>query len=231
MISLADLIDRERSTEQRQHNEAKRRIAAAYNEQRKTGEYLSAKQLASLEEILPLLVLEKHLQNFINRSYQDAKEKAQEKEAQQKRELAMAEEKLAVERKSAQRQRIALVIVGIALAIAVALGIISYLAQQKMKRQADQISTQNEELEQKQQVILAKRDSLNVAFEDFLTADSARVALEADDLLLRAEKMKERGYPAAEKELLQQSLDLFESNSANPKLEDRIIKLRKRLNR
>lgn len=91
--SLADLIDRERSSEQRQLNQAKQRISSAYREFQETGEYLSAKQLNSLGEFIPRLALDQELEEFIYDSKVDIHRKEEEKEAQRQREIELLENK------------------------------------------------------------------------------------------------------------------------------------------
>ena len=85
--SLAALIDEQRTDEQRQLNEVKQRIAAAYREWQRTGEFLSRKQLISLESLLPKIQLDAHLERFVADSEAEADRKEQEAEARRQAEL------------------------------------------------------------------------------------------------------------------------------------------------
>ncbi|MFZ2899225.1 MAG: hypothetical protein WA004_11420 [Saprospiraceae bacterium] len=82
--SLAALIDQSRSDEQRQLNEVKIRLESGYREFQKTGEYLSRRQLSSMEEYLPRLELEGRIKQFIQASQYDATKK-EKKEVQRLR--------------------------------------------------------------------------------------------------------------------------------------------------
>lgn len=85
--SLAALIDEQRTDEQRQLNEVKMRIGAGYREWQRTGEFLSRKQLISLESYLPKVQLEEQLQQFVTDSEADADRIDREAEALRQEEL------------------------------------------------------------------------------------------------------------------------------------------------
>ncbi len=83
--SLAAIIDRHRTEQQRRLNELQNRIRFSFQEFQETGEHLSEKQLISLEEYLPEMKLEDDLRAFISRSYLEVKKlKKLELERQQK---------------------------------------------------------------------------------------------------------------------------------------------------
>lgn len=97
--TLAKLIDQQRSDEQRAINEAKTRLTAAYREFGKTGEYLSRRQLISLEDYLPKIKLDEEHKKFIDDSYREAEQlEAREREEAERR-AREAEERALIERK------------------------------------------------------------------------------------------------------------------------------------
>ena len=104
--SLAALIDENRSDEQRKINEAYQRLDNSYFEYKKTGEYLSKKQLISLEDILPRLQLNARIKDFIVASQQAAEAKDQKERLRAERELQLTRQKLETERKAAKKQRL-----------------------------------------------------------------------------------------------------------------------------
>lgn len=132
--SLADLIDRDRSTEQRQLNLVKQRLSAAYVEYRETGVFLTGKQLASIEPYLPKLVLEPQLTEFLQACEIEAERQKKVEEERHRHELRLVEEKLAAQRRATQRQRIYLGITMIFLIASVWLGIWGWKSNMKAKR-------------------------------------------------------------------------------------------------
>ena len=96
--SLANLIDRARSDQQRRLNEQFNRLVTAYRAYPETKEYLSRRQLTLLDDFLPDLQsrLDEQLQRFIDtsRSEIDRHEKAELEKAQQQAayQLALANE-------------------------------------------------------------------------------------------------------------------------------------------
>lgn len=91
--SLAHLIDRDRSHEQRQLNLVKRRLAASFLENQETGEYLTSKQLDSLEPYMPRLALEPHLHDFIQNSYADVERRKKEEDERLRHEMRLKAQK------------------------------------------------------------------------------------------------------------------------------------------
>jgi len=77
--SLAELIDKKRSENQRQKNEVLRVLKALYLDHLQTGSYLTEKQLNRLEVFIPVLNLESEVLAFIEQSHEQVK-KAREKE-------------------------------------------------------------------------------------------------------------------------------------------------------
>lgn len=124
--SLADLIDKQRSDQQRQLNEIKRRIQYSFDEFQKSGDYLSRRQLNTFEEYIPALRLEKDVKDFIESSRQYVIGKEQEELARQRRELELTQQKLAAEQRAKKRQRGYLIIVAIIAVVAFVLGIWAY---------------------------------------------------------------------------------------------------------
>lgn len=84
--SLAALIDKRRTDEQRQRNDIKRQIRSMYQSFTRTNEYLTQKQITVFEDVLPDLNLEDELMRFFNdsRSFR-AKESAEELELEKAR--------------------------------------------------------------------------------------------------------------------------------------------------
>jgi len=125
--SLAALIDRQRTDEQRQLNEVKRRIAAAQLEQEKTGVWPTERQLLSMEEFLPKIRLAPHLQQFVQDSYAELVRQKEEAERERQWKLEEAERRAEEERalrtaaeqaqkRSRQRTRIAVFVALLAVA-------------------------------------------------------------------------------------------------------------------
>lgn len=108
--SLADRIDRDRSSEQRQLNLVKQRLNAAYVEYRETGAFLTGRQLDSIEPFLPKLALEPQMKAFIQSCYAEAERLKQAEEERHRNELRLVQEKLDARRRAAMRQRIILAI-------------------------------------------------------------------------------------------------------------------------
>ena len=104
--SLADLIDRDRSTEQRQLNLVKQRLNAAFVEYRESKAYLTDRQLAGIEPYLPKLVLEPQLKEFIQACETEAEHLKKVEEDRHQKELHLVQEKLDARRRAAIRQRI-----------------------------------------------------------------------------------------------------------------------------
>ena len=102
--SLAAIIDKRRTNEQRQLNDIKRQIGSMHQNFSSTGEYLTAKQIMVFEDFLPLLNLNTDLSQFYKES-QDVrkfeenteltKAKQQAAHERQLKEQAEAERKIA----------------------------------------------------------------------------------------------------------------------------------------
>lgn len=106
--SLAALIDRQRTDEQRQLNEVKRRIAAAQLEQEKTGVWPTERQLLSMEEFLPKIKMAPHLQQFVQDSYAEVERQNAEAEKERQRKVEEAERQAATEKALADKANAAL---------------------------------------------------------------------------------------------------------------------------
>ncbi len=123
--SLATLIDEQRTDAQRRLNEVKNRVAANYREWQRTGEFLTRRQLLSLEPYLPKVQLDDHLRRFITDSYAhvEAVEAAERERELSERELERERELRGTAEKSARmaRRRLRLVALFAILALALAL--------------------------------------------------------------------------------------------------------------
>lgn len=108
--ALAVLIDNQRTAEQRRLRDALNRLNSGYHEYRQSGEYLSRKQLNSLEELLP--ELDKRLSKEVRQFISDSQEQA----------LKLEQAELAAERrKRKQARRIA--VAGFSLALIALFGL------------------------------------------------------------------------------------------------------------
>ncbi|MCO6475088.1 MAG: AAA family ATPase [Phaeodactylibacter sp.] len=109
--SLADLIDKRRTDEQRQLNEVKVRLAGSYLEWQRTGEFLTRKQLLSIEPFLERLALEPHLERFVQESYayneQAEEAERQKQQAELDKERRLRGEAEQNEKRARQRTRVA----------------------------------------------------------------------------------------------------------------------------
>lgn len=84
--SLAALIDKRRTNEQRQRNDIKRQIRSMHQNFARTNEYLTQKQITVFEDVLPDLNLEDELVQFFDKSQKfRAKESAEELELEKTR--------------------------------------------------------------------------------------------------------------------------------------------------
>lgn len=120
--SLASLIDEQRTDEQRQLNEIKRRVQGNFLDYQRTGEFLSRKQLNAYEEYLPLLSLEPEVLQYIHASQSHADEVDAEEKARQQRELELIQQKLETEKRAARRQRFLTIVTSLAAVVALVLG-------------------------------------------------------------------------------------------------------------
>ncbi len=133
--SLADLIDKQRSDQQRQLNEIKRRIQYSFDEFQKSGDYLSRRQLTAFEEFIPKIRLESDVKNYIEESRRNVETQERTELDRQQRELQLTQEKLATEQRATRRQRIYLILVGIVALIAFGLGFWAYQQNGRFKKQ------------------------------------------------------------------------------------------------
>jgi formylglycine-generating enzyme required for sulfatase activity len=109
--SLAQLIDRQRTDEERQLNEVRRRIRVAFENKERWEVWPTERQLLSMEELLPRIELDNALRDFIQQSFKEIERiKAEEAEAEiRARRLIEAEAQAEQERKlklEAENQRI-----------------------------------------------------------------------------------------------------------------------------
>ena len=202
--SLASLIDQQRTDEQRQLNEVKRRIAAAHLEKEKTSVWLTERQLLSMEEFLPKIKLEPHLQGFVQDCYAEVerRKEAAERERQQKLEEAqqqaeqerqLREKAQLNEQRARQRTRLAAIVSIIALALAMFAGW-SYV---QANRSAELAQQKTEEAEQ---------------------ALKARIDQEVKKYITAAERMKNSGDRNMARKILDEALKLDSLNQDVNKL-------------
>lgn len=211
--SLAELIDQERSSEQRQLNQVKRRIAAAYVEYRESGIYLSARQLAGIEPYLPQLQLDEQLEIFIQQSYADAERREQAETQRRERELQLARDKLAAEQQARKRQRIFTFFLAIALLLALASVGWALKKQQEIAAEkvvSDSLRTEAENNLQALQAANARQDSLQ--------AD--KVMAQVEDILQRARSLQDR-YLDLSQYLRQQADSILASYPENDILQQK----------
>lgn len=137
--SLAALIDRQRTDEQRRLNAMRREIRSSYQVFMKTHEFLTAKQVAIYEDAIPLLGLEEELREFYagSKAFRAGEEemalrKAQEDTERERRLRHKAEKN---EQRARQRTRLAASISLLALALALFAGW-NYLQADQARRQA-----------------------------------------------------------------------------------------------
>lgn len=96
--SLASLIDQQRTDEQRKLNEVKRRVASAYLEKVKTGVWLTEGQILSMEDLLPKIKLDEHLEKFLDENRVKINEEKDAKEREKKIKLDEAEKQAQLEK-------------------------------------------------------------------------------------------------------------------------------------
>ncbi|MEM8898389.1 MAG: ATP-binding protein [Bacteroidota bacterium] len=218
--SLAALIDQRRSDAQRRKNEVRKRIMQAYAEKEQTGEYLSRKQLNAYEEILPLLNLEPHLDAFIQESHQDADDKEAAELAEQEEKLRLTEEKLAAEKKSRSRQRIALIVTALAFVASMALGL--WGNNRRIQAEIAEKRADSLRVEADTALGIAER-----SLDKFKKGQAARVNSIIDDLLKRAGQLSE--YPEAVRSKYEEALDTLTNYQENEILQDRIPEIQAKL--
>lgn len=104
--TLAQLIDQQRSAEQRQLRDIRQRIKTGYKEHLDSGGayFFNQGQLARIEPFLPQLTLEPEQAAFIEESRAEAQRQARAEQERVERELRLAEDKLVVEERARRRQ-------------------------------------------------------------------------------------------------------------------------------
>ncbi len=213
--SLAALIDQRRSDAQRRKNEVRKRIMQAYAEKEQTGEYLSRKQLNAYEEILPLIHLDPHLEIFIQDSEREATAKEAAEIAEQEEKLRLTEEKLTAEKKGKSRQRLALIITGIAFIASTALGLWGNdrrLAANEAEKEAQEKQTEAE-----------------TALENFKQEEANRVNTVVDDLIERGKDLATT-YPTITRAKYAEADSLLGEYKENENLQQRREALQQELN-
>lgn len=104
--TLAKLIDQQRTSQQRQLNDIKKRFLGDYKNYQQTQEYLSEKRINVYEEYLPLLMLSESQQQFVTGSRQHNLDLIEAEEARKEKELKLVKDKLTAEEKGRKRQKV-----------------------------------------------------------------------------------------------------------------------------
>jgi hypothetical protein len=141
--TLAALVDQQRSAEQRQRLEIRRRIETGYREHRDSGGtyYFDEGQLARIEPFLDKISLEPEWTDFLSASRADFEARRQAEEARLARELRLAVDKYNAELLAKQRQRrLSLILLGVALLAVAAMGFayLKWRDAEQRKREAEQ---------------------------------------------------------------------------------------------
>jgi hypothetical protein len=197
--SLAALLDKRRSEEQRILNQIRRRILNVFQEYENSGTFLNQRQLDTFLHLIPQLNLSDDLLDFIEKSREDAERKANEElerqkqeleVQQQKKEAKLVKEKLIIEKKAKKRLIIGMVLIGLMLPI------MAYLAWS---------ANENKKIVEEQAAVVKQNNIV-------IRAEKSRV----DSLLLVSEEEKKAmGKLLNELENVQQLLDTLESIGIN----------------
>jgi len=192
--SLADLIDQQRTDEQRQLNDIKRRIRSSFAEYQQTHEFLSRKQLTAYEDFLPQLQLNPQLQSFIAESREDVEQREQAEKQRQERELQLAQAKLETEQRARQRQRVLSGILGVFLLLAIGASIFAFQQTQLANTQTQLANEKTAEAETEKENALNEKEradsSLVIAEQERQKAQNALDSLQQQKALTDAETQK-----------------------------------------
>jgi hypothetical protein len=214
--SLAALVDRRRSAEQRHLQELKRRILNSYEESKESGSFLNQKQIDTFESFLPSLSLDKEILTYIERSKEniDKLKKEEEKRKlaayeleqkekeieQQKREAKLMEAKLNAEKKAAKRRTKLIRWMTIAVILTAVSGGLALFQRNVAKKQADIVTNLNQEDKKKIESLNKELDSLQVLLSSIAAVsgdteklDSLTEKAQASLNLLKAENNKNSG--------------------------------------
>ena len=132
--SLAHLIDKNRSDEQRQFNEIKNRIKNGYAEHMRSGVYFTERQLLSIEEYVPKLKLPDTQQTFLTESRAHVEQLKLKQRREQEEKLLLTQQKLETEQKARKRQQVFTGIITVIALVSVALGLLAFRESQKAKK-------------------------------------------------------------------------------------------------
>lgn len=135
--SLALLIDQQRSVEQRQLNEIRRRLDTAYREHldAEGAYFLDSGQLARIEPFLPKLGLDQKLEDFIHRSEAEVQHIAEAEREKEREKLRLTEEKLIAEAKGRRRQRLFSYIIGVIAVVAIGASVYGWVQGNEAEKQ------------------------------------------------------------------------------------------------
>ena len=195
--SLAALIDQQRTDEQRQLNEVKRRLAAAQLEHEKTGVWPTERQLLSMEEFLPKIRLAPHLQQFVQDSYAEVERLKGAAQRRQEQELA----------ETRKRLRIVRGLLVLALLAVLAAGYLGYDANRQKATAEKATSVANksllEALQEKGQRLEGEKAQLiraqavyQTAGDSILLRETAQAMAEKDSLIqLNAQNIRDAQVP------------------------------------
>ncbi|MCB0589577.1 MAG: hypothetical protein KDD06_30110 [Phaeodactylibacter sp.] len=186
---LAEFIDQERSGEERERKRVLRRLKNQYEEFKATKEYLTQRQLLSMEEYLPKLNLSGELKQFVADSMADAAQKEQAEKDRLGKEAKMAREKLEAEQKASRHQRWLAIIMSVFAVVALALSLWAF-NQKRLAKQAEQEAVEARDEAEKASSQLS--ESVRNAFsEKYYRRQASAIAY-----------MKEFDFSAAKVELL-----------------------------
>ena len=104
--TLAELIERQRTTDQRLKHEVRQRIHNAHIEYEQTGQYLSQRQLDSFQRVLPTMQLGADLIEFVDRSKENAEAEDLKEKWRRDEELRKTQALLHTQTQAAERQSV-----------------------------------------------------------------------------------------------------------------------------
>lgn len=215
--TLAALIDQKRTDEERRLNEVRRQIRSSYQVYKQTGDYLTSRQLTVYEYLIPELALEENLLRFVeeSRRYRKAEEQQQLEEEQQKRSRANL-----------------FAAIFFVLAILASAASVWALRSKKTTQNAYNAMSQakDEADEEKKKAIEAQinentqRNNAINALEKFRNEEAKRVSSYVDNILRRADKLKEK-HPAVYQAMINDIKKELKNYPENPLLIEKLNKL------
>ncbi len=211
---LAALIHEQRTEAQRNLIRARARLKFALEENALSGAFLNAKQLEDLEPYLPQLEKEPGVAAFIAANQQYLADEEAAKLEQQQRELKLAQEKLAAQKRASRRQRLFLALISLVLVFAAWQW---WQAQQNLvlANDASKEAQANEALAKQNEQ--AAKDNLDLAQQRELEAAEAR------DSALYQKQLADAAATEATKAKNQAQKALADLQTASAKILDNIL--------